>query len=117
TPSMRTFTEPPLFNRTDVDHMWRHYLGPGRAEAPVYAAPARAEDLTGLPPAYVLAAEADPLRDEDLAYAQRLIQAGVRTELHHVPGVYHGFDGVVSAEVARRARRAQRAALRRALWI
>ncbi|MDL4771959.1 MULTISPECIES: alpha/beta hydrolase [Thermomonosporaceae] len=114
TPSMRAYTEPPLFNRTDVTHMWRHYLG-GLAEAPPYAAPARAADLSGLPPAYVLAAEADPLRDEDLAYALRLIAAGVPTELRHVPGVYHGFDGVTSAEVARRALAEQRAVLRRAL--
>ncbi|REE98831.1 alpha/beta hydrolase [Thermomonospora umbrina] len=117
TPSMHAFTEPPLFNRTDVGHMWRHYLGPASTETPVYAAPARATDLSGLPPAYVLAVEADPLRDEDVAYAQRLIQSGVRTELHHLPGVYHGFDGVVGAAVARRALRAQREALRRALWI
>ncbi|GAA2454785.1 alpha/beta hydrolase [Actinomadura vinacea] len=123
TSSMRVFTEPPLFNRTDAGHMWRHYLG-GQASmhgvlkhgAPVYAAPARATDLTGLPPAYVLAVEIDPLRDEALAYAQRLIQAGVATELHHVPGAYHGFDGVTSAGVARRALAAQRDVLRRALW-
>jgi acetyl esterase/lipase len=111
TPSMRAYTEPPLFNRGEVEQMWRHYLG-GRREAPVYAAPARATDLSGLPPAYILVAEADPLRDEDLAYACRLIEAGVPTELHHVPGAYHGFDGVLSAAVARRAHADQRAALR-----
>ncbi|GAA1565977.1 alpha/beta hydrolase [Actinomadura kijaniata] len=119
TPSMRAYTEPPLFNRTDVEHMWRHYLGsgpgPGRAAAPVYAAPARAADLAGLPPAYLLVAEIDPLRDEALGYARRLIETGVPTELHHVPGVYHGFDGVTSAEVARHAVAGQHRALRRAL--
>ncbi|MFG1998984.1 alpha/beta hydrolase [Spirillospora sp. NPDC048911] len=117
TPSMRAFVEPPLFNRGDVAHMWRHYLGPHHGEAPVYAAPARADDLAGLPPAYMLVAEADPLRDEDLAYAVRLIQAGVPTELHHVPDVYHGFDGVQSAAVAREALAGQRAALRRGLSV
>lgn len=115
TPSMHAYTEPPLFNRVDAAHMWRHYLGPLHGEAPVYAAPGRAEDLAGLPPAYVLAAEADPLRDEDIDYARGLIEAGVPTELHHVPGVYHGFDGVVTAEISRRALAGQRAALRRAL--
>ncbi|MEU5881924.1 alpha/beta hydrolase [Spirillospora sp. NPDC047279] len=114
TPSMRAYTEPPLFNRTDAGHMWRHYLGPHHGNAPVYAAPARAADLTGLPPAYVLAAEVDPLRDEDLEYALRLIRTGVPTELRHVPGVYHGFDGVLQAAVAREALAGQRAALRRA---
>jgi len=116
TPSMRAYTEPPLFNRGEVEHMWRHYLG-GRRETPVYAAPARATGLSGLPPAYMLVAEADPLRDEDLAYACRLIEAGVPTELHHVPGAYHGFDGVQSAAVARRAHAEQRAALRDAFHL
>ncbi|MBD2891981.1 Carboxylesterase NlhH [Actinomadura sp. RB99] len=120
-PSMRAYTEPPLFNRGEVEQMWRHYLGPARGtpgwETPVYAAPARARDLSGLPPAYVLAAEADPLRDEDLAYALRMIEAGVPVELRHVPGAYHGFDGVLSAAVARRALADQHAALRRAFLL
>ncbi|MEU8798728.1 alpha/beta hydrolase [Spirillospora sp. NPDC048819] len=114
TPSMRAFTEPPLFNRTDVEHMWRHYLG-GRADVPAYAAPARAADLGGLPPAYVLVAEFDPLRDEDLAYAHRLIVSGVPTEVHHVPGACHGFDGIMSARLGRLAFEEERAVLRRNL--
>ncbi|QFG27437.1 alpha/beta hydrolase [Actinomadura sp. WMMB 499] len=114
TPSMRACTEPPLFNRTDAAHMWRHYLG-GRPATP-YAAPARARDLAGLPPAYVLAAEFDPLRDEALEYGRRLIGAGVPTELRHMAGVCHGFDGVASADSARRARAEQRDVLVRNLW-
>ncbi|TDC78468.1 alpha/beta hydrolase [Actinomadura sp. 7K507] len=115
TPSMRAFTEPPLFNRTDVEHMWRHYLG-GRADVPAYAAPARAAGLSGLPPAYILVAEFDPLRDEDLAFAHRLIISGVSTEVHHVPGACHGFDGVMTARLGRLAFEEQRAVLRRALF-
>ncbi|MFF4238094.1 alpha/beta hydrolase [Actinomadura geliboluensis] len=118
TPSMRAFTEPPLFNRADVGHMWRHYLGgraAGGADVPVYAAPARAADLAGLPRAYVLVAEYDPLRDEGLGYAHRLIVAGVPTELHHVPGACHGFDGIMSARLGRLAFEEQRAVLRRCL--
>ncbi|MEV4002192.1 alpha/beta hydrolase [Actinomadura sp. NPDC049753] len=114
TPSMRTFTEPPLFNSGDVRHMWRHYLG-GRADVPAYAAPARAEDLSGLPRAYVLVPEHDPLRDEGLAYAHRLIVSGVSTELHHVPGACHGFDGIMSARLGRLAFEEERAVLRRCL--
>ncbi|NDU73018.1 alpha/beta hydrolase fold domain-containing protein [Actinomadura sp. DSM 109109] len=115
TPSMRAFTEPPLFNSGDARHMWRHYLG-GRTDVPAYAAPARAADLGGLPPAYVLVPELDPLRDEGLAYACRLIGAGVPTELHHVPGACHGFDGIMSARLGRRAFEEQRAVLRRCLF-
>ena len=114
TPSMRTFTEPPLFNSGDVRHMWRHYLG-GRTDVPAYAAPARAEDLSGLPRAYVLVPEHDPLRDEGLAYAHRLIVSGVPTELHHVPGACHGFDGIMSARLGRLAFEEERAVLRRCL--
>ncbi|WP_329094337.1 alpha/beta hydrolase [Actinomadura citrea] len=114
TPSMRTFTEPPLFNSGDVRHMWRHYLG-GRTDVPAYAAPARAEDLSGLPCAYVLVPEHDPLRDEGLAYAHRLIVSGVPTELHHVPGACHGFDGIMSARLGRLAFEEERAVLRRCL--
>jgi acetyl esterase len=115
TPSMRTFTEPPLFNSADVRHMWRHYLG-GRADVPAYAAPARAGDLSGLPPAYVLVPQLDPLRDEGLAYAHRMIVSGVPTELHHVPGACHGFDGIMSARPGRLAFEEQRAVLRRCLF-
>ncbi|MEV0666654.1 alpha/beta hydrolase [Actinomadura luteofluorescens] len=114
TPSMRTFTEPPLFNSGDVRHMWRHYLG-GRTDVPAYAAPARAGDLSGLPRAFVLVPEHDPLRDEGLAYAHRLIVSGVPTELHHVPGACHGFDGIMSARLGRLAFEEERAVLRRCL--
>ncbi|TDD71402.1 alpha/beta hydrolase [Actinomadura darangshiensis] len=117
TPSMRTFTEPPLFNRTDAEHMWRHYLGAANvgADVPAYAAPARAGDLAGLPPAYVLVAECDPLRDEGFGYAHRLIVSGVPTELHHVPGACHGFDGIMAARLGRLAFAEERAVLRRCL--
>lgn len=120
TASMRTFADTPGFNRTGVQHSWDHYLGGeerrgGDGVSP-YAAPARAEDLTGLPPAYVAAAEFDPLRDEDLAYAQRLIAAGVPTEVHHFPGAFHGAAQLAPRlEVSRRMIAEQLAALRRGL--
>jgi len=70
------------------------------------AAPARARDLTGLPPAYIDVGELDILRDEVVDYGARLSRNGVSTELHVHPGAYYGFD-VLSPEaaVSRRARR------------
>lgn len=69
-----------------------------------YAAPAREENLAALPSAYILSAEFDPLRDEAILYALRLLQAGVAVELHQVAGAYHGFDQqVADAAISRRA--------------
>jgi acetyl esterase len=94
TPSMKQFTDTPLWNHRNAILSWEAYLGPGGGEASPYAAPARATDLSGLPPAYVATCEFDPLRDEGIDYAQRLMQAGVPTELHHYPGTFHGSSGV-----------------------
>ena len=91
TPLMLAYTDTPCWNYPSAILSWQAYLGPGRhADVPPYAAPARADDLSGLPPAYVMTCEFDPLRDEGIQYAQRLIQAGVATELHHYPGTFHG---------------------------
>ena len=70
---------------------WEAYLSalaPG--EVPPTAAPARAEDLAGLPPAFIGVGDVDAYLDEDLAYAARLAAAGVPVELHVYPGVIHG---------------------------
>ena len=73
---------------------WGALLGgaAGGADVSPYAAPARAVDLTGLPPAYVDVGDLDIFRDEDIDYAQRLLAAGVPTELHVFPGCPHGFE-------------------------
>jgi acetyl esterase/lipase len=113
-PSMREFTASPLWTRGSSEQMWRHYLGEGRGPAPAYAAPGRAEDLSGLPPAYVMVAELDPLRDEAIEYAGRLLAAGVPVELHCFPGAFHGFDIVAPrSELGRRALAEQVGALER----
>jgi acetyl esterase len=70
---------------------WNHYLAdPADADRP-YAAPLRAEDLSGLPPAYLITAECDPLRDEGMAYARRLAESGVPTRTKDYEGGFHGF--------------------------
>jgi acetyl esterase/lipase len=103
TPSMVAFTDTPLWNRPSAVWSWRHYLGPDhRGEVSPYAAPARAENLAGLPPAYISTMEFDPLRDEGILYGLRLLQAGVSVELHSYPGTFHGSALLANAEVSRR---------------
>ncbi|MCX5175609.1 alpha/beta hydrolase [Streptomyces virginiae] len=111
--SQRNFTDTPWHDRDRISLMWRHYLGSGQATP--YAAPARATDLSGLPPAYISAAEFDPLRDENIDYAVRLMRAGVPVELHQWPGTFHGSQAITSAEVSQRQNAALVGALRRAL--
>jgi acetyl esterase len=116
TPSMKAFVDTLGFNATAAGAMWRLYLGQAGVEAPANAAPARASSLAGLPAAYVMTAELDPLRDEGLEYAARLSAAGVSVELHQYTRVPHGFDLMVpGAAISRRALDDQVAAVRRAL--
>jgi acetyl esterase/lipase len=96
---------------------WEYYLGPEPGEVSPYASPAVAEDLRGLPPAYVTTMEFDPLRDEGILYALRMMEAGVPVELHSYPGTFHGSGAVVTAEVSRRAQRELMGVLRRALGV
>ena len=111
--SARQFTDTPFMTREKVAASWQHYLG--SASATAYAAPARAADLSGLPPAYITSAEFDPNRDEAITYAQRLLQAGVPVELHQWPGTFHGSQAILSADVSQRQMAELVAALRRAL--
>ncbi len=97
---------------------WRAYLGrePGGADVSPYAAAARADDLAGLPPAYIPVGDLDLFLDENIEYAQRLLAAGVPTELHVYPGGYHGFNGFdPGAEIAQRFNNERDEALRRIL--
>ena len=94
TASAREFSGILSWSREHNASGWRAYLGDGVGgeDVPVYAAPARATDLTGLPPAIVQVGELEVFRDEDIDYATRLLQAGVPTELHVYPGAFHGWD-------------------------
>lgn len=90
-PSMVEFADGPLLTRADVVWMKELYLGPDPAADTVYGTPALAEDLSELPDAVVVTAEADPLRDGVEDYGRRLREAGVPTALLRYPGVCHGF--------------------------
>jgi acetyl esterase/lipase len=93
TVSSRTVTDPRVWNHESNRIGWSAYLGElAGGEVPAYAAPARATDLSGLPPTWLATAELDLFRDEDIDYARRLLEAGVATELHVYPGGVHGFD-------------------------
>ncbi len=113
---MRVFTDSPVFDRPQEELMWQRYLGQQSGSISPYAAPARMEDLRGLPPTYVLTAGIDPLRDEGIAYALRLIDAEVPVELHHFPGAFHGFETVAaSSRLGQRAFADYAAVLRAAM--
>lgn len=98
---------------------WRSYLGtdPGSPEVTAPAAPARRENLSGLPPAWIGVGTLDLFHLEDVEYAERLRDAGVKCELLVVPGAFHGFDMVQGAPVVREFRAAQIDALATALGV
>jgi acetyl esterase/lipase len=114
TESSHEITDIGIWDRAANIEAWAWYLG-GK-EADEYAAPARAEDLAGLPPAFIDVGTVDMFRDEDIAFAQRLMAAGVPTELHVHPGSYHAAETFAAdAALSRRTWALRVDALRRAL--
>ncbi|WP_053175815.1 alpha/beta hydrolase [Nonomuraea sp. SBT364] len=107
-----------VWDRTSNETGWTALLGEARGGPDVspYAAPARATDLSGLPPAFIDVGSAETFRDEDVAYASRLWQAGGQAELHVWPGGFHGFDLMApQAVLSQEAREARLRWLRRLL--
>ena len=107
TPSSRR--DVPLWGPATNRFGWQSYLGSryGSDDISPYAAAARATDLAGLPPAFVMVGSLDGFLDEDIDYARRLLAAGVPTELYVIAGAPHGFDSMMpGTRVARRARQA-----------
>jgi acetyl esterase/lipase len=117
TPASQEITDPKVWNRKSNLTGWRAYVGDavGTDAVSPYAAPTRATDLSGLPPAWIPCGDIDLFIDEDIEYAQRLLQAGVPTELHVYPGGIHGFDLLAPGSgLARRFAAERDDALRRA---
>lgn len=118
TPSALQMDGRGIWDRTSSITGWTALLGDRRGTADVscYAAPARATDLSGLPPAYIDVGEAEALRDEAIDYAARISRAGGQAELHVWSGAFHSFDEwVPAAAVSRAAKSVRLAWLRRML--
>jgi acetyl esterase len=90
-PSYRDNAEGYFLTGAMMHWFWSHYCGGKPDLADPYLCPNRAPDVAGLPPAFVITAEFDPLRDEGEAYAKRLRAAGVPAEAKRYPGMIHGF--------------------------
>ena len=104
TVSHREIEEGYLLDRAMMLWFWGHYLASEEESRSPYAAPIRAASLGGLPPAHLVTAEFDPLRDEGAAYAAKLRADGVAVTHAHYDGVIHGFFSMFDAiDVGRRA--------------
>lgn len=112
-PGIGTF----VWNAASNRFGWTSLLGvpAGSANVPPGAVPARVENLAGLPPAFISVGSIDLFVDEDVEYARRLINARVPTELHVIPGAYHGYDLLApDTAVAKRFKESWQVALNRA---
>ncbi len=93
TESMKQFPDTPVWNSVLNKKMWKLYKGKtDMSKTPVYASPAETENLKDLPPAFVEVNEFDCLRDEGIAYHERLLKAGVPSELNNTKGTIHGVE-------------------------
>ena len=105
----------PFFGSRDVAWCWSHYLADVEDGDNPLASPLRAENLRGLPPALVITADLDPLRDQGELYAARLAEVGVPAEVVRFDGLLHGFFTRADRfDAAREAQTVAASALRRA---
>ena len=91
TESRRTLSEGYFLTRDLMDWFWKHYVPAGLDQSDLRLSPLLANDFSGFPPAYVLTAGYDPLKDEGYAYAEKLRRAGVKVTYANFPGTLHGF--------------------------
>ncbi len=106
TPASHESIDLRVWNNTANAYAWKAYIGDamGTDHATAYMAPARAEDLSGLPPAYSCVGDLDPFRDDTIQYMARMAQAGVPVEFHLYSGAYHAFEVIApDTDYARRA--------------
>ncbi|MDI2029345.1 alpha/beta hydrolase [Saccharopolyspora sp. TS4A08] len=117
TPSARQMRGRGIWDQQNNEVGWTALLGESRGGDDVspYAAPARAEDLSGLPPTFIDVGSAETFRDEDVAYATRIWQAGGIAELHVWPGGFHGFRMFPGARLSQESAEARTNWLRRLL--
>jgi acetyl esterase/lipase len=115
-PASEAAPETFIWSRESNRLAWKAYLGgEARGDVSPYAAVMRAQDVSGLAPAYIAVGDLDLFLEEDIAYARRLIAAGVPAELHVFPGAFHGFDGLApEARLSQRFKSDRDCALMRA---
>lgn len=100
--SIEIFEDAPVWKKKHNLIMWEQYLN-GHEVLPKYAVPYSANSFENLPPAYVEVCEVDCLRDEGLAYAKKLKQAGISVEINDIQQACHGFDAVENSEITQKA--------------
>jgi acetyl esterase len=96
TGSYREFAEGYLLTRNDMMWFWNHYLPDAARRSDPNASPLHARDLSNVPPGIIVTAGRDPLRDEGEAYGERLLGAGVATEVVRGDGLVHGFLSMIN---------------------
>ena len=111
TESMKKYTDTPVWDSNLSKMMWNVYLGEKMPVPIQYASPMEAETLADFPKTYIEVAEFDSLKDEGVAFSQRLQAEGVSVELHEVKGACHGFEMALDSSIV------QEAMQRRLKWI
>jgi acetyl esterase len=94
------FADGDLLPRAQMAWFWQQYVPDAQSRTDPLASPRHAYSLRGLPPALIVTAECDPLRDEAERYADRLLAAGVEAHVRRYPGEVHGFAGMLGEREA-----------------
>lgn len=115
TPSARQFTDTPVLQAHQLPTLWRAYLGDSGEPGTSWASPALAAGFADCPPAYIAVAQLDPLRDEALRFAERMIAADIPVDLRMYARAYHSFDTFHTTRIGRIARHHQAESLAAAL--